>query len=93
MCSCELYKIFVIQINLYFILVDFYVLISYLSCFMIVTFFSPARYFWETVNEYDIRLKRKFLLFCTGSDRVPVGGMKDMEFKITRMVGAKVFDM
>jgi len=53
----------------------------------------PIRYFWETVNEYDIRLKRKFLLFCTGSDRVPVGGMKDMEFKITRMVGAKVFDM
>ena len=88
-----MYKILAIQINLYFILVDSYVLISYLPFLIIVMFCIPTRYFWETVNEYDIRLKRKFLLFCTGSDRVPVGGMKDMEFKITRMVGAKVFDM
>lgn len=30
-------------------------------------------------------LKKKFLLFTTGSDRVPVGGMGEMTFKITRV--------
>lgn len=30
-------------------------------------------------------LKKKFLLFATGSDRVPVGGMGEMTFKITKV--------
>jgi hypothetical protein len=29
--------------------------------------------------------QKKFLLFTTGSDRVPVGGMGEMTFKITRI--------
>lgn len=32
----------------------------------------------------DEDLKKKFLLFTTGSDRVPVGGMGEMTFKVTR---------
>ena len=33
------------------------------------------------------------LLFTTGSDRIPVGGMSEMQFKITRMQGANVAAM
>lgn len=32
----------------------------------------------------DEDLKKKFLLFTTGSDRVPVGGMSEMTFKVTK---------
>ena len=44
-----------------------------------------SRYFWETVGKFSNSLRRKLLRFCTGSDRIPVGGMAEMEFKITRM--------
>lgn len=30
-------------------------------------------------------MQKKFLLFTTGSDRVPVGGMGEMTFKITKL--------
>ena len=30
-------------------------------------------------------MQKKFLRFVTGSDRVPVGGMAEMSFKITRL--------
>jgi E3 ubiquitin-protein ligase HECTD2 len=35
--------------------------------------------------DYSEELQKKFLLFTTGSDRVPVGGMGEMTFKITRI--------
>ena len=34
---------------------------------------------------YSDSLQKKFLLFTTGSDRVPVGGMQEMTFKITKL--------
>lgn len=40
--------------------------------------------FWNVIESLSDDQKRKFLLFVTGSDRVPVGGMGDMNFKITR---------
>ncbi|XP_073997880.1 probable E3 ubiquitin-protein ligase HECTD2 isoform X3 [Rhodnius prolixus] len=40
--------------------------------------------FWEVLISLDEDLKKKFLLFTTGSDRVPVGGMGEMTFKVTR---------
>ncbi|XP_025209187.1 probable E3 ubiquitin-protein ligase HECTD2 [Melanaphis sacchari] len=40
--------------------------------------------FWNVIESLSNEQKRKFLLFVTGSDRVPVGGMGDMNFKITR---------
>ncbi|XP_028391449.1 probable E3 ubiquitin-protein ligase HECTD2 [Dendronephthya gigantea] len=46
---------------------------------------ATIRYFWEIVGKFSNSLKRKLLRFCTGSDRIPVGGMAEMEFKITRM--------
>lgn len=51
---------------------------------------SSCRRFWEIVCGFNIQLKKKLLLFTTGSDRVPVGGMSEMHFKITKMDGANV---
>ena len=46
---------------------------------------NSARYFWDVVLSFSLELKKKLLLFATGSDRVPIGGMGEMEFKIIRM--------
>ena len=40
----------------------------------------------QVLDDYSEELQKKFLLFTTGSDRVPVGGMGEMTFKITKMV-------
>lgn len=34
------------------------------------------RWFWEVVHEMSLENKKKFLLFLTGSDRIPIQGMK-----------------
>lgn len=47
--------------------------------------FSRYSDFWEILQALSPELKKKFLLFTTGSDRVPVGGMGEMTFKITRI--------
>ena len=39
----------------------------------------------QVLEAYSEELQKKFLLFTTGSDRVPVGGTSDMTIKITRM--------
>ncbi|XP_032229698.2 probable E3 ubiquitin-protein ligase HECTD2 isoform X2 [Nematostella vectensis] len=46
---------------------------------------NTIRYFWDTVMNFNTDLKKKMLLFATGSDRIPIGGMAEMEFKIVRM--------
>ncbi|XP_015265665.1 PREDICTED: probable E3 ubiquitin-protein ligase HECTD2 [Gekko japonicus] len=42
------------------------------------------RHFWEVVLEFPLELQKKLLHFATGSDRVPVGGMADLNFKISK---------
>eukprot|EP01135_Chromosphaera_perkinsii_P003209 Nk52_evm16s238 gene=Nk52_evmTU16s238 len=42
-------------------------------------------HFWQIVKEWDIDMKKKFLLFLTGTDRVPCGGMKEMRFKLSKV--------
>ncbi|XP_042312596.1 probable E3 ubiquitin-protein ligase HECTD2 isoform X4 [Sceloporus undulatus] len=42
------------------------------------------RYFWEVVLEFPLELQKKLLHFATGSDRVPVGGLADLNFKISK---------
>uniref|UniRef100_A0A7M5WR61 HECT-type E3 ubiquitin transferase n=1 Tax=Clytia hemisphaerica TaxID=252671 RepID=A0A7M5WR61_9CNID len=54
---------------------------------------ATIRYFWETVHEFDQKLQRKLLFFSTGSDRIPVGGFKEMKFKITRIAGQNAVNM
>ncbi|XP_072041888.1 LOW QUALITY PROTEIN: probable E3 ubiquitin-protein ligase HECTD2 [Amphiura filiformis] len=44
-----------------------------------------VRYFWETAKAYPKNLQKKLLLFATGSDRIPIGGMGEMSFKIIRV--------
>ncbi|XP_076154126.1 putative E3 ubiquitin-protein ligase HECTD2 [Alosa pseudoharengus] len=42
------------------------------------------RAFWDVVLAFPLELQKRLLHFCTGSDRVPVGGMADLNFKITK---------
>ncbi|XP_041477495.1 probable E3 ubiquitin-protein ligase HECTD2 [Lytechinus variegatus] len=43
------------------------------------------KYFWEVAKGYPLPLQKKLLLFATGSDRIPIGGMGEMSFKIIRV--------
>ncbi|PTB65622.1 hypothetical protein BBK36DRAFT_1159762 [Trichoderma citrinoviride] len=43
-----------------------------------------VRDFWSVVKRYDDRMKRKLLEFVTASDRVPVGGMRNLQFVVQR---------
>jgi len=54
---------------------------------------NTIRYFWDTVKEFTPKMQRKLLFFSTGSDRVPVGGIKEMRFKITRVNGNNASNM
>lgn len=38
---------------------------------------------WTLIDNFTVHLQQQFLRFCTGSDRVPVGGMSEMTFKIS----------
>ncbi|KAI6715158.1 HECT-domain-containing protein [Marssonina coronariae] len=42
------------------------------------------RDFWSIVKRYDLEQKRKLLEFVTASDRVPVGGMRNLHFTVQR---------
>ncbi|XP_073722885.1 probable E3 ubiquitin-protein ligase HECTD2 isoform X2 [Misgurnus anguillicaudatus] len=43
------------------------------------------RAFWDVVLAFPSELQKKLLHFTTGSDRVPVGGMADLNFKISKI--------
>ncbi|KAI0887914.1 uncharacterized protein GGS22DRAFT_154564 [Annulohypoxylon maeteangense] len=43
-----------------------------------------VRDFWSIVKRYDDRMRRKLLEFVTASDRVPVGGMANIQFVIQK---------
>ncbi|KAH8205410.1 hypothetical protein TruAng_000489 [Truncatella angustata] len=43
-----------------------------------------VRDFWSIVKRYDDHMKRKLLEFVTASDRVPVGGMRNVQFVVQR---------
>jgi hypothetical protein len=40
------------------------------------------RWFWQVVEEMSPEKQRRLLLFVTGSDRMPIGGLGEMTFKI-----------
>lgn len=40
--------------------------------------------FWSIVKRYDESMRRKLLEFVTASDRVPVGGMKSLQFVVQK---------
>lgn len=39
--------------------------------------------FWQVFHELPLEEKKKFLLFLTGSDRIPIQGMKAIKVSIT----------
>ncbi|KAK8097969.1 uncharacterized protein PG998_013455 [Apiospora kogelbergensis] len=43
-----------------------------------------VRDFWSIVRRYDDGMRRKLLEFVTASDRVPVGGMRNIQFVVQR---------
>ncbi|CAM1307289.1 HECTD2 (predicted) [Pycnogonum litorale] len=45
--------------------------------------------FWDIVCSFSAVLQKQFLMFTTGSDRVPVGGMGEMIFKISALNNRK----
>ncbi|KAK3096247.1 hypothetical protein FSP39_024931 [Pinctada imbricata] len=49
--------------------------------------------FWEVLGNLPMEFQKKFLLFSTGSDRIPIGGMAEMTFKITRVGGTELLPM
>ena len=42
-------------------------------------------WFWQIFAEFDTNQQKRLLLFTTGSDRIPIGGIKEMAFKITKI--------
>ncbi|KAJ3367951.1 putative E3 ubiquitin-protein ligase HTD2 [Kappamyces sp. JEL0680] len=45
------------------------------------------RFFWEIVHEFSDEQKKQLLVFTTGSDRVPVGGLGKLQFVIAKNGG------
>ncbi|KAI1504685.1 hypothetical protein F5X99DRAFT_432474 [Biscogniauxia marginata] len=43
-----------------------------------------VRDFWSVVKKYDDRMRRKLLEFVTASDRVPVGGVSNIQFVVQK---------
>ena len=50
---------------------------------------ETIKMFWEVFHEFDIDHKKKFLLFLTGSDRVPIMGMKAI--KVSNIIGTLLY--
>ena len=49
-----------------------------------------CRYFWDVVLNLPKETQKRLLLFTTGSDRIPIGGIKEMMFKISRIDDLKL---
>jgi E3 ubiquitin-protein ligase HERC4 len=43
---------------------------------------KTIRWFWQVIHEMSLQDKKKFLLFLTGSDRIPIQGMKAIKVSI-----------
>ncbi|KAJ8727556.1 hypothetical protein PYW07_001675 [Mythimna separata] len=50
-----------------------------------------VRWFWECFHELPLEDKKKFLLFLTGSDRVPIQGMRDIKIRIQAVADDRYF--
>lgn len=44
-----------------------------------------VRRLWEILHAYDVDTKKAFLLFVTGNDRAPIGGLAKLNITIGRM--------
>ncbi|KAJ3391176.1 60S ribosomal protein L3 [Entophlyctis sp. JEL0112] len=46
---------------------------------------STVRDFWSIFSGYSLEMKRKLLMFITGTDRIPATGIQNMVFKISAL--------
>jgi ubiquitin-protein ligase E3 A len=42
------------------------------------------RDFWEILYSLTLEQRKRFLFFCTGTDRAPIGGLKHIRFMIVK---------
>jgi ubiquitin-protein ligase E3 A len=42
------------------------------------------RWFWDVVHNFSMEQKKRLLMFITGSDRVPIGGLAKLKLVIAR---------
>ncbi|CAB4005468.1 ubiquitin- ligase E3A-like [Paramuricea clavata] len=42
------------------------------------------RWFWDIVHKFSIEQKKRLLMFITGSDRVPIGGLAKLKLVVAR---------
>ena len=42
------------------------------------------RLLWQVLHSFNLEQKKKFLFFCTGSDRAPIKGLGSMVFVVSR---------
>ncbi|GFO50258.1 HECT domain e3 ubiquitin protein ligase 2 [Plakobranchus ocellatus] len=54
---------------------------------------ATIRYFWDIVLSMPIETQKRLLLFATGSDRIPIGGISEMSFKISRIDDTSLLPM
>lgn len=47
---------------------------------------QTIRWFWEVIHELPLEEKKKFLLFLTGTDRIPITGMKDIKVRFFKNI-------
>eukprot|EP00008_Paramoeba_atlantica_P001476 CAMPEP_0201503990 /NCGR_PEP_ID=MMETSP0151_2-20130828/84960_1 /ASSEMBLY_ACC=CAM_ASM_000257 /TAXON_ID=200890 /ORGANISM="Paramoeba atlantica, Strain 621/1 / CCAP 1560/9" /LENGTH=633 /DNA_ID=CAMNT_0047897691 /DNA_START=1723 /DNA_END=3624 /DNA_ORIENTATION=- len=45
---------------------------------------TTIRHFWDVVNSFSLEQKKKLLVFSTGSDRAPIGGLQNLNFVIVK---------
>eukprot|EP00826_Nyctotherus_ovalis_P015078 TRINITY_DN1424_c0_g1_i12.p1 TRINITY_DN1424_c0_g1~~TRINITY_DN1424_c0_g1_i12.p1 ORF type:complete len:411 (+),score=130.90 TRINITY_DN1424_c0_g1_i12:1246-2478(+) len=44
----------------------------------------PVVHLWQTLHSLDVEKKKRFLFFSTGSDRAPIGGLKNISLCVMR---------
>lgn len=54
--------------------------VAILICFIFNIF--QIKWFWEVFHELPLAEKKKFLLYLTGSDRIPIQGMKAIKVSV-----------
>lgn len=50
-----------------------------------------SRDFWAILFKLNVKGQKSLLRFITGSDRVPAGGVQEMEFKISRVSNPQMY--
>lgn len=66
-------------------------MLQVLTLKLIILLFFQIRLFWEVFHELPLEEKKKFLLFLTGSNRIPIDGMKAIRVCSSSLVSHEWF--